>query len=239
MKSRQPSGSLGVHMTPERPLDGGGGPAGAKKVDYWWTVVAVDPAAVPLTAFLARKRWLTPDQVTWLSLVVAAPMGVLYALGRVGLIVGAVLFYLSFLLDCVDGKLARASGTSSPKGVVLDAVADGGRRAGGAAGLAVYLWRFEVGFEGSFWLAVAYGLLAFYFAQISGNLRDTDADPPRGRWARALALRRMTATPGTPDAAAIVFFFGPMTGLVIPALVIGCGMFFVAISLTTIKLIRR
>jgi hypothetical protein len=239
MSAGPSSGKRVANIATHLPLDGGEGLAGAKKVDYWWTVLAVDPVAVPLTAFLARKRWLTPDQVTWLSLVVAAPMGLVYALGRIGLVVGAVLFYLSFLLDCVDGKLARATGVSSQKGVVLDAVADGGRRAGGAAGLAVYLWRFEVGFEGSFWLGVAYGLLAFYFAQISGNLRDPDAGPPRGRWARALALRRMTPTPGTPDAAAIVFFFGPVTGLVVPALAIGCGMFVVAISLTAIKLIRR
>jgi phosphatidylglycerophosphate synthase len=233
VSSPQSSGRLSGYMTPKLPLDG------AKKRDYWWTVLAVDPVAVPLTNALARRRLLTPDQVTWLSLVVAAPMGVLYALGRAGLVVGALLFYASFLLDCVDGKLARATETSSPKGKLLDAVADGGRRASGSAGLALYLWRFDVGFEGSFWLAVAYGLLAFYFAQISGNLREDAAAAERGRWAQALGRRRMTPTPGTPDAAAVVFFVGPLTGFVVPALVLGCFMFVVAIMLTIAKLVRR
>lgn len=230
------SGRESGHLATDLPRTDG--PPGAKRLDYWWTVLAVDPIAVPLTALLARKRWLTPDQVTWLSLVVALPMGFCYALGRSGLVVGGALFYFSFMLDCIDGKLARATGISSGKGKLLDDIADGGRRAGGAAGLAVYLWRFDVSFDGSFWLAVAYGLLAFYFAQISGNLRN-EVQSASGRWARALGRRRLSPVPGTPDAAAIVFFFGPVTGLVVPALVVGCAMFVIAISLTILKAIRR
>lgn len=237
MSADAPSGRRVANIAHHLPVDGGV-PPGAKERDYWWTVLAVDPVAVPLTNFLARRRLLTPDQVTWLSLVVAAPMGLLYSLGGAGLIAGALLFYVSFLLDCVDGKLARATRTSTPKGKLLDAVADGGRRASGSVGLAVYLWRFDIGFEGSFWLGVACGLLWFYFAQISGNLRE-GAAAERSRWAQALGRRRMTPTPGTPDAAAIVCFVGPLTGFVVPALVIGCFMFLVAISLTVLKLIRR
>jgi phosphatidylglycerophosphate synthase len=235
MRGRASSGRKDTYTVPKRPLDE---QSGAKKLDYWWTVLAVDPIAVPLTAFLARKRWLTPDQVTWLSLVVALPMGFLYALGRAGLIAGALFFYVSFMLDCVDGKLARATGISSGKGKLLDDIADGGRRAGGSVGLAVYLWRFDTSFEGSFWLGVAYGILAFYFAQISGTLRD-DVQGGGGRWAQALGRRRLSPVPGTPDAAAIVFFFGPLTGLVVPALIVGCAMFVVAVSLTIVKAIRR
>jgi phosphatidylglycerophosphate synthase len=235
MRGETSSGQKSAYIAPKRPLDG---TAGAKKLDYWWTVIAVDPLAVPLTTFLARKRWLTPDQVTWLSLVVAVPMAFLYALGRGGLVAGAVLFYVSFLLDCIDGKLARATGISSGKGKLLDDIADGGRRASGSVGLAIYLWRFDTSFEGSFWLGVAYGILAFYFAQISGTLRD-DVQSGGGRWARALGRRRLSPVPGTPDAAAIVFFFGPLTGLVMPALILGCAMFAVAISLTIFKAIRK
>lgn len=210
---------------------------GAKRRDYWWTVLAVDPVAVPLVRYLASKRVLTPDAVTWLALLVALPIGVAYSLGRAGLIVGAVLFYVAFLLDCVDGKLARAMAISSPKGKLLDDLADGARRASGSVGLAVYLWRFPV-FEGSFWLGVAYGILAFYFAQVSGNIRDDPNAEPRGRWAVGMARHRLYPTPGTPDAAALVFFFGPLTGLVAPAIVAGVAMFGAAILLVVVKLIR-
>ena len=37
---------------------------GAKKRDYWWTVLAVDPLAIPITRLLVRKRWSNPDEVT-------------------------------------------------------------------------------------------------------------------------------------------------------------------------------
>jgi phosphatidylglycerophosphate synthase len=210
---------------------------GAKKRDYWWTVIAVDPLAVPAVRWLARHGALTPDQVTWLALVVALPIGVAFASGRVGLIVGALLFYVAFLLDCIDGKLARAVGSSSPKGKTLDNLADGARRVSGSAGLAVYLWRWPE-FTGSFWLAVAYGLLAFYFAQVAGELRGDAPQVERGRWARAMGRRRMHPTPGTPDAAAVVFFFGPLTGLVVPALIAGCAMFVLALSLVILKMLR-
>jgi hypothetical protein len=42
---------------------------GAKKRDYWFTVLLTDPVAIPLSRFLARRRLLTPDQVTMLALV--------------------------------------------------------------------------------------------------------------------------------------------------------------------------
>ena len=211
---------------------------GAKKRDYWWTVLAVDPVAVRLVRFLAAKRKITPDGVTWLALLVALPIGVAYSLGRAGLVVGAVLFYVAFLLDCVDGKLARAMAISSPKGKVLDDLADGARRASGSVGLAVYLWRWPA-FEGSFWLGIAYGILAFYFAQVSGSIRDDPNAEPRGRWAAAMGRRRLYPTPGTPDAAALVFFFGPLTGFVAPALIAGVAMFGVALLLVVLKMIRR
>jgi phosphatidylglycerophosphate synthase len=210
---------------------------GAKKRDYWWTVVAVDPLALRAVRWLTTHRVLSPDQVTWLALIVALPIGVAFALGRIGLIVGAMLFYLAFLFDCIDGKLARAIAVSSPKGKTLDNLADGARRASGSVGLAVYLWRWPE-FKGSFWLAVAYGILAFYFAQVAGELRGDSGDAGGGRWAQAMGRRRLHPTPGTPDAAAIVFFFGPLTGFVVPALIVGCAMFVIALSLVVLKMLR-
>jgi len=211
---------------------------GGKDRDYWWTVLAVDPLAIPVVRFLGDRKWVTPDQVTWLSMLCALPIGFAFSLGRAGLAVGAILFYVSFLLDCVDGKLARATAISSPKGKLLDDLADGARRASGSVGLAVYLWRFPA-FNGSFWLGVAYGILAFYFAQVSGTIRDDPDAQPRGRWAVAMARRRLYPTPGTPDAAALVFFFGPLTGLVVPCLFAGVAMFAAAILLVVLRAIRR
>lgn len=194
---------------------------GAKERDYWWTVLFVDPLAFPVTAFIARKRLFTPNEVTWISFLLGAPMGVFFALGtRWGLVVGGILWYLAFFTDCIDGKLARALETSSPMGKVLDEIADGGRRLSGALGLTIYLYRTDDG--PTFLLAVAYGLLAFYFGQISGETRPKAATTKAGsKWSAWLARKRLLPTPGAPDIAAIVFLIGPVTGFVQQALWVG------------------
>jgi len=211
---------------------------GAKPRDYWWTVIAVDPLALPLTRKLARSGSVSPDHVTIVSVVLGLPTGLAFATGtRAGLVVGALLFYFSFLLDCVDGKLARALQTMSPRGKVLDDLGDGARRGSAAAGLAVFLWRTSPG--GVFWLAVAYGFMAYYFALISGGTRGEPQTNAGGRWAEALARRRLLPTPGTPDVAALVFVIGPLTSWVAPALVVGDILFALAILLTVYRLLRH
>ena len=212
--------------------------AGAKQRDYWWTVLFVDPIALPLAAFLGRKRWFTADQITWFSFLLGVPMGFAYATGeRWGLVVGGVLWYLAFLTDCIDGKVARAMGTSSPKGKVLDEIADGGRRLSGSCGLTVYLWKVEEG--NLFLLGAAYGLLAFYFGQISGDTRPDPQTRVGGGWAAWLARKRLLPTPGAPDIAAIVFLVGPVTGLVIPALIVGDVAFSLGILAVMLRMARR
>lgn len=212
---------------------------GAKHKDYWWTVLAVDPLAIPLTGYIARRRLLTPDQVTLLSAVPGVAMGIAFASGgRAGLVVGAALFYVSFLLDCIDGKLARRLRSFGTKGKVLDQVADGARRASGSIGLAVHLWRDASAGSGDLWWGVAYGFLAFLFATVSGGTREEPGTSAGSRWERALARKRLLPTPGTPDVAALVFFFGPLTGFVLPALVAGCALLALGMVLVLRRLLR-
>jgi hypothetical protein len=115
---------------------------GAKNRDYWFTVLLTDPMATPLADFLAKRRWLTPNQVTILSLIAGLSVGFFFAMAEPwSLAVGGVMFYVAFVLDCTDGKLARATGITSAKGQALDALADGGRRASAILGLGVAFGR--------------------------------------------------------------------------------------------------
>ncbi|HVL64636.1 MAG TPA: CDP-alcohol phosphatidyltransferase family protein [Actinomycetota bacterium] len=208
---------------------------GAKKRDYWWTVLATDPIALPAARVLARRRWLTPDQVTALALVAGLAAGVCFATAtREGLIAGGLVFYLAFILDCVDGKLARALSVTSPRGEALDHLADGGRRASAGLGLIVYLWRTE---QGVLWGAV-YAVLAYFFLEISGAERGPASGGAAGRLSRALARRRLLPTPGMPDVQAIVFILGPLSGYVVAGLGIGIAMVSAAILLTVYRRLR-
>ncbi|MGH2776228.1 MAG: CDP-alcohol phosphatidyltransferase family protein [Actinomycetota bacterium] len=206
---------------------------GAKKRDYWWTVLAVDPVALPLVRVLARTRWATPDRVSFLSLVIGLAVGPVFATAtRSGLIVGAVLFYVSFMFDCVDGKLARATGISSPKGELLDRIGDGARRASAGLGLTYYLWR--TGDNGDWLWAATFAILAAYFMEVSGG---AERGEPRGAIAQALARRRLLPNPGMPDVSAIVYVVGPLTSWVVPALWIGIVLVVIGIARVLLKAI--
>ena len=74
------------------------------------------------------------------SLVLGLAVGPFFALAnRGGLIAGAIVYYLSFVFDCVDGKLARLLGVKSPRGQAFDALADGARRGSAVIGLGFYV----------------------------------------------------------------------------------------------------
>ncbi len=215
-------------------------PAGAKKLDYWWTVLATDPVSLPIVGLLARGRRVTPDQVTVLALLLGLSVGPVFALGtRAALVAGALLFYLAFVFDCVDGKLARALGTTSRRGEALDHLADGGRRASASLGIAAWLWRSPDHAANDVWWAIAYIVLAYYFLEISGAAKaEARGDGVGGRITRALARRRLLPNPGMPDVQAVVFIIGPLTGLVVPSLWVGMAMVTAAILLTVWRRLR-
>ncbi|MFE9249707.1 CDP-alcohol phosphatidyltransferase family protein [Streptomyces sp. NPDC007088] len=96
-----------------------------KKRDAWWTVLLVDPVATPLVRFTARHTRVSPNQITWAALVLGLGAAACFALGDWRWIaLGAVVYHLSFVLDCMDGKLARLTGRGSVFGAWLDYVFD-------------------------------------------------------------------------------------------------------------------
>lgn len=96
-----------------------------KKRDAWWTVLLVDPLATPLVRWTAMWTRVTPNQITWLALFLGLGAAGCFAVGSwAWLVAGALLYHLSFVLDCMDGKLARLTGTGSVFGAWLDYVFD-------------------------------------------------------------------------------------------------------------------
>ena len=213
---------------------------GAKKRDYWWTVLVVDPLAMPITRLLAKRRWATPDEITIVSLILGLLTGLFFAVGDTwALITGGIVYYLSFVLDCVDGKLARILELSSPRGQALDAMADSARRASAAIGIVTYLVYSAEGAQAhEVVLAAAFGVLSSYFMEISGAERGESDGGVRGRWGAALAKRRLLPTPGMPDVSAIVYVIGPIVGFVVPALYVGLAMVVAAILITWRRRLR-
>ncbi|MFE1948955.1 MULTISPECIES: CDP-alcohol phosphatidyltransferase family protein [Streptomyces] len=96
-----------------------------KKRDAWWTVLLVDPVATPLVRLTARWTRITPNQITWGALLLGLVSAACFAMGDWRwLILGAVVYHLSFILDCMDGKVARLTGQGSVFGAWLDYIFD-------------------------------------------------------------------------------------------------------------------
>lgn len=100
--------------------------ASKKRHDINWFTewIARPPAAVVVYAL--RGTPITPNQVTFLSAVIAAGACAMFALlpGYGWLVAAAAVFELSFVLDCADGQLARLRKTASPLGHLLDFLMD-------------------------------------------------------------------------------------------------------------------
>lgn len=93
-----------------------------KERDSWWTVLVIDPFATRATLFLANNTRVSPNVITAVSLLLSVLSSFLFFKGL--LWQGALIYELSFLFDCIDGKLAQLTGRSSLKGIWLDMFAD-------------------------------------------------------------------------------------------------------------------
>ena len=69
-----------------------------------------------------KKAGISADQLTLTGLVISVGVAVAVGSGRLGL--GAFLLALSAVPDVLDGAVAKASGTASPRGAFFDSVVD-------------------------------------------------------------------------------------------------------------------
>ncbi|QUX28346.1 CDP-alcohol phosphatidyltransferase family protein [Nocardiopsis akebiae] len=121
-----------------------------KAKDAWWTVFLVDPLAGRLVVWTANRTDITPNQLT----LGAGVFGLLSMLCFVApvlvpgaetfnwawLLAGGLLFHLSFVLDCMDGKIARLKGTGTLFGGWVDFVFDRIRFFGCVMALLIGQW---------------------------------------------------------------------------------------------------
>jgi phosphatidylglycerophosphate synthase len=96
-----------------------------KKNDNFWTEwVSRPPAAV--LVWLLKGTSITPNQVSFLAIAVAAGACAVLLLWRdwYGLIAAGLGLQLAYVIDCVDGQLARIKNMASPVGALLDFMLD-------------------------------------------------------------------------------------------------------------------
>jgi phosphatidylglycerophosphate synthase len=96
-----------------------------KPRDAWWTVLLVDPLASRLVRLVAPHRRITPNLLTIIATILGLGAAACFAQEtRWWLVAGALLFHVSFVVDCMDGKIARLNGTGSMFGAWFDFMFD-------------------------------------------------------------------------------------------------------------------
>ena len=213
-----------------------------KEKDAWWTVALVDPVAVRLVRLVAPYRRITPNRITAVAFALGLTSAATFARATPGwLVAGAVLFHLSFVVDCVDGKIARLNGTGSPAGMWLDFVLDrvkvlicaaalfGGQFArtgdlavliAGSAVVVLDLFRY---------------VNSAQMGQVYAVIHGVGAPPKPARGPRAALLRRRVRAHLVSgiEFEMFVFIVGPLTGLVVPVAV-AAGTLLLAFELVLI-----
>lgn len=91
----------------------------------WWEQIILRPFVHKLTWLFANYTKFTPNQITIISFIFGLLSAYSFLQGeRFYLIIGAILYEISFLLDCIDGRIARLKGLKSRIGGYLDIMTD-------------------------------------------------------------------------------------------------------------------
>lgn len=140
-----------------------------KRPDLFWNTYVCRPPAAMVVAAL-RSTPVTPNQITFAAFFLAlAACGILLVVpGHAGLLVGVVVFQLSYVLDCADGMLARWRNIQSTQGHLLDFLMDEIKAFALLGVASVRLWRehaddrfLVLGIGGLCCLATGIGLTTF------------------------------------------------------------------------------
>ncbi|MEM9488850.1 MAG: CDP-alcohol phosphatidyltransferase family protein [Myxococcota bacterium] len=174
--------------------------ASKKKKDInWWTEWVCRPPAAVLV-YALRNTPITPNQVTFLSLVVCAVAGAIFVgqSGHAWVVLAALVFELSFILDCVDGQLARYRDTSSVLGHLLDFLIDEIKAMLLFGCVGIHLWRHSgderillVTVVGLFCLASGIAMTSFMRRPEYGAAPPTEDGQPAPEPSRRGALGRL------------------------------------------------
>src|SRR4051794_30530771 len=189
-----------------------------------WTVSVIDPLATPLVARLRGARWITPNRLTVASALVAIAAGVAFAFDQ--LVAGALVYQVSFLLDCMDGKLAKSRGLRNPLGGWFDVIGDTVRLIACSIGLMIALADDSAAAAPILmaYVSLRFGVLMVAEARDAPARTATVAARPRLLDALRLAPRRMAPPGTTVDVEAVVFTIGPIVGRPVVAAAVGAAV---------------
>ena len=186
---------------------------GAMKPDIITTRLFFDPLAVPLTILFSKVGWISANLVTFSALLPGLVGAYCFAMGHFGW--GAAGYYVFFLLDSVDGKLARLRGKGDPLGAFYDFVVD--RIVIGAMLLGMG-WAFIQSGSMAAFVASQLFLLIFFIKDVfdlkwkEAGVEPVGTGKPPPSKTGLFARCKIHFKPGQLLSCFIMFILGPLTG---------------------------
>lgn len=185
----------------------------AMKMDIFTTRLFFDPLAVPLTIFFSKVKWITPNKVTLMALLPGV-IGAFFFM-RGNFYMGALGYYLFFLLDSVDGKLARLTTTFDPLGAFYDFVVDRIVISVMTFGMCISFIRLEMIPE----VILSFAFIIIFFLKdvfdlkwsASGVVKKADSNESVASFG-ILARYKIHFKPGQLLSCFVVFIGGPLSG---------------------------
>jgi len=96
-----------------------------KPREEWWSRVFATPIANFILSGIADWSFITPNRLTVLSFILTIFTAVLILLGSSqNLFIAGIILQLAYIVDCMDGQLARYRQTVSNIGSFLDKLSD-------------------------------------------------------------------------------------------------------------------
>jgi phosphatidylglycerophosphate synthase len=203
-----------------------------KARDGWWTVLVVDPIAVPLVSRCGNVPWITPNRLTGLSAALAVGAGAAFAAQQ--FIVGALLYQASFVVDCMDGKLAALHGTPNSLGRFFDVAADSVRFVAAIVGLAYGVASSESISASQLAIFALYASLRSAVLMV-GDARPVKREPtmidvaPTALSVLRIGRQRLGKPGSTVDSEMLAFTLGPALGF--PLLGLAAAAFLNAVQM--------
>ena len=115
-----------------------------KESENYWAKYFTRPFAA-FVVLAIRRTPITPNQVSILAFLTSCAGALCVGLWHhwYGLLVGIAVYQLAYVLDCVDGMLARVRGQSSHIGHLFDFLLDEIKAVGFFAAVTLRLWMME------------------------------------------------------------------------------------------------
>lgn len=206
----------------------------------WWASFGVLPLANRLVVLVCNFTELTPNQITAVSSIFRLLSALCFLTGsRWGLIAGALSYYLAYVIDCVDGPVARLKGKTSVFGRYFDHLSD---LIGDILILAALAYGQSLLFTplvlAMLFMHVAESYISYLAnfaldsrgsqeARVGGTLRRDPLNWFQG-YRRFFFSRNFKSFLSFPDYEALALLFFPLVGL--PALGLRVGFYFLLIT---------